>query len=105
MSEQAVDIAMATLFLIVGSIILTNSDALTHLDQSLGLKIHSWFKNKLGAESIWNREVYSVGTPSGHKRSRAGFAAVGILCLSAGFVSLYLSLVHCIRLLEKKESH
>lgn len=97
MTEQAVDIGIATLFLIVGAIILTNLEALTHLDQSSGLKIHSWFKKKLGAESIWNREVYSVGTPSGHKRSKAGFVAVGILCLLAGFVSLSLSLMRYIR--------
>jgi hypothetical protein len=97
MSEQVVDIAVATLFLIVGSIILANLDALTHFDQSSGLKMHSWFKKKLGAESIWNREVYSVGTPSGRKRSRLGFAAVGILCLLAGFVSLCLSLMRYIR--------
>ena len=97
MNEQAVDIAIATLFLIVGSIILTNLDALTHLDQSSGLKMHSWFKKKLGAESAWNREIYSVGTPSGHKRSKVGFAAAGILCLLAGFVSLCLALVSYIR--------
>jgi len=97
MTEQAVDIGIATLFLIVGAIILTNLEALTHLDQSSGLKIHSWFKKKLGAESILNREVYSVGTPSGHKRSKVGFATVGILCLLAGFVALGLSLIRYIR--------
>jgi len=97
MSEETVDIAIATLFLIVGTIILTNLDALTNFDQSSGLKMHSWFKKKLGAESIWNREVYSVGTPSGHKRSKIGFVAVGIVCLLAGFVSLCLSLRQYIR--------
>jgi hypothetical protein len=69
-TEQAVDVGIATLFLVFGSIILTNLEALTHFEQSAGLKMHSWFKKKLGAESIWNREVYSVGTPSGHKRSK-----------------------------------
>ena len=38
MTEQAVDIGIATLFLIVGAIILTNLEALTHLDQSSGLR-------------------------------------------------------------------
>jgi hypothetical protein len=97
MTEQAVDIGIATLFLFVGSIILTNLDALTHFDQGSGLRMHSWFKKKLGAESIWNREVYSVGTPSGYKKSKLVFAPVGILCLLAGFVSLCLALVSYIR--------
>jgi hypothetical protein len=47
MTEQAVDIGITTLFLIVGSIILNNLDALTHFDQSSGLKMHSWFKRSL----------------------------------------------------------
>jgi hypothetical protein len=97
MTEQAIDFVIATLFLIVGSIILANLDALTHFDQNSGLKMHSWFKKKLGAESAWNREVYSVGTPSGHKRSKAAFTAVGIFCLLAGFVSLSLSRIRYIR--------
>ncbi|MHB8609431.1 MAG: hypothetical protein ACYDCG_14115 [Candidatus Acidiferrales bacterium] len=97
MSEQAVDISIATLFLIVGSIILTNIDALTRFDQSSGLKMHSWFKKKLGTESIWNRKLYSVGTPSGHKKSKVAFTTVGILCLLAGFVSLSLSLMRYLR--------
>jgi len=97
MSAQAVDFAIATLFLIVGSIILTNLDALTQFDQSSGLKMHSWLKEKLGADSIWNREVYSVGTPSGYKRSKVGFVAAGIVCLLVGLVSLCLSLRQHIR--------
>jgi hypothetical protein len=97
MSEQTIDIAIATLFLIVGSVVLTNLDALTNFDQSSGQKMHSWFKKKLGPESMWNREVYSVGTPSGHKRSKLGFAAMGILSLFVGFVSLCLSLMRYVR--------
>ena len=97
MTERAVDIGIATGFLMVGSIILTNLDALTDFDQSSGLKMHSWFKKKLGAESIWNREVYSVGTASGHKGSKVGFAAVDIVCLLAGLIWLCLSLMRYIR--------
>jgi hypothetical protein len=97
MTEQSVDIGMATLFLIVGSIILTNLDALTHFDQSPGLKMHSWLKKKLGAESIWNREVYSGGTSSGYKRWKVAFAAVRAFCLLVVFVPLFLSLVRHIR--------
>ena len=93
MTEGAVDIGIATGFLMVGSIILTNLDALTHFDQSSGLKMHSWFKKKLGAESLWNREVYSDATASGHKR----FAAVGIVCLLAGLIWVCLSLMRYIR--------
>ena len=93
MTERAVDTAIATGFLMVGSIILTNLDALTHFDQSSGLKMHSWFKKKLGAESLWNREVYSDASASGHKR----FAAVGIVCLLAGLIWLCLSLLRYIR--------
>jgi hypothetical protein len=95
--SKIVDIAIATVFLFVGSIILTNLDALAHMDQSSGLKVHSWFKQRLGAASTWNREIYSVGTPSGHKRSKVGFAIAGVLCLLAGFVSLGLFLMRYIR--------
>src|ERR1700739_2138122 len=49
MTERAVDIGIATGYLPAGSIILTNLDALTRFDQSSGLKMHSWFKNRLGA--------------------------------------------------------
>jgi hypothetical protein len=55
MTEQTVDFVIATLFLVAGSTILTNIDALTQFDQSSGLKMHSWFKKKIGAESAWNR--------------------------------------------------
>ena len=93
MTERAVDIGIATGFLMVGSIILTNLDAQTHFDQSSGLKMHSGFKKKLGAESLWNREVYSDATASGHKR----YAAVGIVCLLAGLIWLCLLLMRYIR--------
>lgn len=97
MSETIGEIAVATAFLIAGSLILTNLSTLTNFDQSSGLKLHSWFKKTLGAESKWNREIYSVGTTSGHKRSRVGFIVVGVLCLLAGFVSLSLVLAGYIR--------
>jgi hypothetical protein len=93
MTERAVDIGIATGILMVGSIILTHLEAQTRFDQSSGLKMHSWFKKKLGAESLWNREVYSDATASGHKR----FAAVGIVCLLAGLIWLCLSLMRYIR--------
>ena len=93
MTERAVDIGIATGILMVGSIILTNLEAQTRFDQSSGLKMHSGFKKKLGAESLWNREVYSDATASGHKR----YAAVGIVCLLAGLIWLCLLLMRYIR--------
>src|SRR5437868_2675152 len=61
MGVQPVDI-VATLFLVVGGIVLTNLDAVTDFDQRSGLKMHFWFKKKLRANSILNHGVYSVVT-------------------------------------------
>ena len=97
MSEQIGELVIATVFLFAGVVILTNLDALVDLDQSSGLKTHAWFKKKLGANSAWNREIYSVGTASGRKRSKVGFAAVGILCLLAGFIALSVLLTRYLR--------
>jgi hypothetical protein len=96
-SAQLADATIAAAFLFVGVLILMNLDALTEFDQRSGLRMHSWFKRKLGPDSTWNREIYSVGTPSGHKKSRVGFTAVGVLCVLAGFILFSLVLMSYLR--------
>jgi hypothetical protein len=88
MSEKIVDLVVATVFLTAGSAIFLNLDALAELDQRSGLRSHNWFKKRLGAESFLNREIYSVGTPSGHRKSKIGIGIAGVLCLISGVVAL-----------------
>jgi hypothetical protein len=88
MTEQTADLVVATVFLMAGSAIFLNLDALVKFDQRSGLRSHNWFKKRLGADSFWNREIYSVGTPSGHRKSKIGFGIAGIACLISGIIAL-----------------
>ncbi len=97
MSAQLTDASIAAAFLLVGVLILMNRDVLTEFDQRSGVRMHSWFKRKLGPDSMWNREIYSVGTMTGHKRSKVAFTIVGVLCLSTGFISFVLALTRYLR--------
>jgi hypothetical protein len=88
MSEQTADLVVATVFLMAGSAIFLNLDALAEFDQRSGLRSHNWFKKRLGAGSFWNREIYSVGTPSGHRKSKIGFGIAGVAFFISGIVAL-----------------
>ncbi len=97
MSDRTAELAMATLFLIAGAVILLNIEPLARFDQRSGMKTHNWFKQRLGAGSVWNKEIYSVGTPSGLRKSKLGFGIAGTVCLAAGIVSLGFWLARYIR--------
>jgi hypothetical protein len=88
MSEQTADLVVATVFLMAGSVIFLNLDALAEFDQRSGLRTNNWLKKWLGASSFWNREIYSVGTPSGHRKSKIGFGIAGGACLISGIIAL-----------------
>jgi|HubBroStandDraft_6_1064221.scaffolds.fasta_scaffold132195_2 hypothetical protein len=49
MSEQVSDLAWATLWLLAGSAILMDAQALANLDLGSSDKIRLWFKRRLGA--------------------------------------------------------
>jgi hypothetical protein len=95
MSEQARNLAWGIIYLMAGAAILKNLDTLATFDQRSGVKLNSWFKRKLG-DSFLNREIYSVGTPSGLWRSKIGLRIAGVICLLAG---LFLVSLSCFRYL------
>ena len=92
MSGPASNLLFGTVFLTVGVFILQYLDAIARFDQSSGVKVHFWFKKKLG-DSALNREIYSVGTPSGLRKSKIGLRGAGVFCIVVGllFVSLGLT--------------
>ncbi len=92
MSEVARNLLSGTIFLSVGVLILQNLEAIARFDQSTGVKLHSWFKKKLG-DSVLNREIYSVGTPSGLLKSRIGLRGAGVFCIVVGLLFISLGLV------------
>ena len=97
MSEAASNLLSGTIFLSVGVLILQNLEAIARLDQSSGVKLHSWFKKKLG-DSVLNREIYAVGTPSGLRKSKIGLHGAGIFCIVVGLLFVSLGLVLYFRL-------
>ena len=89
-SEMTDRFALPTAFVIGGVLILQNLDALASFDQHSGVRLHSWFKRKLGADSMLNREIYSVGTPSGLHRSKAVLRVCAIFSVIFGLAMIVL---------------
>ena len=79
-----------TLFMVVGVLILQNLDALVRFDQHSGIRLKAWLKKRLSNATL-NRELWSVGTPSGFRSSRIVFRIVGVLSLVGGAVLASLS--------------
>jgi hypothetical protein len=92
MSEAASNLLAGTIFLSVGVLILQNLETIARFDQSNGVKLHSWFKKKLG-DSVLNREIYSVGTPSGLRKSRIVLRSAGVFCLVGGLLFISVGLL------------
>jgi hypothetical protein len=91
MSEPLSNFLQGTLCLVVGALILQNLEALVRFDQHSGIKLKAWFEKQLGNSAL-NRELWSVGTPSGFRSSRIVFRIVGVLCLIGGTALVALSL-------------
>ncbi len=92
-SEVTDRLALPTAFVIAGVLILQNLDAMVKLDQRFGVRLHSWFKRKLGAGSFLNHEIYSVGTPSGLHRSRVTLRVCAIFSVIFGLAMMLLEFV------------
>jgi hypothetical protein len=90
MSQRLDNFLWGSFYLVAGSVILLNLEAIVRFDQNSGLRLKSWFNKKLG-KSFLNRELWSVGTPTGFKSSRIVFRIVSILCLVYGAVLLVLA--------------
>jgi len=80
MSERLGNFLWGAIFLVAGSITLLYLDAIVRLDQNSGIRLKSWFQKKLG-KSVLNRELWSVGTPSGFRSSRIAFQVSGVVFL------------------------
>ena len=91
MSEQLSSFLLGTLFLAAGTLILQNVDALARFDQNSGIKLKEWFRKKLGHSPL-NRELWSVGTPSGFRSSKNVFRIAGVITLLVGALLVALSL-------------
>ena len=91
MSEPLSYFLQGTLCMAIGALILQNLDALVRFDQHSGIKLKAWFKKQLGNSAL-NRELWSVGTPSGFRSSRVVFRIVGVLSLVGGTALMALSL-------------
>lgn len=93
MSEQVGDFAWATLWVIAGSVILTNAEALAKFDLASNDKMRVWLKRRLGEDSVWNRKIFPVRATNRFRNSKIGFRIVGGVCLLAGFAGLSLALL------------
>jgi hypothetical protein len=91
MSEQSINFLSGTLTLAAGVLILQTLDALARFDQHSGGRLNDWFGKKLGNSGL-NRELWSVGTPSGFRSSKIGLRVAGVILLLAGTVLVGLSL-------------
>ena len=91
MSEPLGQFLHGIFWIAVGAIVLQNLDALVRFDQRSGIKLKAWFKGRLGNSTL-NRELWSVGTPSGFRSSRIAFRIVGALSILGGTVLVVLSL-------------
>src|SRR5215472_4471957 len=80
-----------TLYLATGTLLLLNLDRVVQFDQNSGVKLKAWFTRKLGNSTL-NRELWSVGTPSGFRSSRLAFRIVGVILLIVGLARVFLSL-------------
>jgi hypothetical protein len=85
MSENLYELLWGTLFLAAGIVLLQNLDGIARLDQRTGAWMNDWFQKRLG-NSFLNRELWSVGTPSGFRRSRIALQIAGIISLLVGAV-------------------
>ena len=87
MGEHLSDFLWGTLCVLAGLLILLNTDSLALFDQQSGIRSKAWFREKMG-NSVLNRDLWTPGTPSGLRRSKAGFRIVGVIFLLAGTVLL-----------------
>ena len=97
MSEPLTDLGWGTGWLLLGSAILANAEGLARLDLSANDKMRLWLRRRLGEDSFWAREIYSLADKKRFRNSKIGFRIVGSLCLVAGFVSLSFFFVSYLR--------
>jgi hypothetical protein len=90
MNQNLYGLLSGVFCLAAGALILHNLDALVQFDQDSGIRLKAWFNKQLG-KSVLNRELWSVGAPSGFRSSRIAFRVAGVILLLGGLVLVGLS--------------
>jgi hypothetical protein len=85
-SSNLAVLLIAITCLLAGILLLVNLEMFARFDQASGLRAHQWFRKVLGSNSVLNRELYSVGTPSGFKRSLKVLRLVSFFLIGSGFL-------------------
>jgi len=83
MSEKLSVFLCGSLCLAAGALILQNLDTLVRFDQQSGIRLKAWFKRRVSNPTL-NRELWSVGTPSGSRSSRIVFRVAGVILMLLG---------------------
>jgi hypothetical protein len=90
MSEDLSIFLYGSFCLAVGALILQNLDGLVRFDQQSGAKLKAWLKKHVSNPTL-NRELWSVGTPSGRRSSRIVFRVAGVILILLGAALVGLS--------------
>jgi hypothetical protein len=85
MSRSLEDLALGTLYLAAGVVILQNLDAIVRFDQHSGSRLKAWFNRKLG-KSVLTHDAWPVGNPSGFRISRIVFEILAVIFLIGGLI-------------------
>ena len=86
------DFLVGTMFIIAGTLILVNLESFARFDQQLGVRFRSWRDRKLG-NSLFNWELWPVGTPKGLKASTSNLRICGLVLLIGGMILVLMSFV------------
>jgi hypothetical protein len=91
MKEALSDLVQGAIIIWAGIAILLNLESLANLDQRWGAKQNAWLKRLLG-KSFLTRDIYSVGDPSGLRKSRIGVRIAGTILILGGLALVTISL-------------
>jgi hypothetical protein len=69
--------------LLAGAAVLLNLDSVANFDQRCGVRFNAWLKERFGNSRI-TRDIYSVGNPSGLRKSRIVFRVIGVVLILYG---------------------
>jgi hypothetical protein len=95
--------ALGVTAILAGVVLLLNLNSVANFDQRCGVRINAWLKERLG-NSFLTRDVYSVGTPSGLRKSRIGLGIAGVVLVLGGLAIAAISL-RLLFLLEQFSRH
>jgi hypothetical protein len=77
------DLVQSAIAILAGVSILLNLDFVMNFDQRWEVKVNAWLKKRLG-NSLLTRDIYSIGTPSGLRKSRICLRIAAIVLILSG---------------------